>query len=236
MLSCCRCHTWTGRLHEDAFEDDLLDQLLNIHARPQPLPLTNPTASATHPTSDAVWQQLQQPQPQALQPQGAGAAAAAAVEAAVAAINALLSGTTGSPRPASPRLSRYPPGRQGRAAGGSSSAAGGGGGPRPGSPLGAEGSGPSFYKALMATGGVLRPPGGPPIPLNVDYAAEIQPNLGRLLGRGGFGHVYEGTWRGQRVGGAALLHRVLSFPFLFFFERTHSCTSGRKLPALLMWH
>jgi hypothetical protein len=51
----------------------------------------------------------------------------------------------------------------------------------------------------MATGGMIRPPGGPPIPLNVDFASEIQPHLGRLLGRGGFGAVYEATWRGQRV-------------------------------------
>lgn len=58
---------------------------------------------------------------------------------------------------------------------------------------------PSFYRALMATGGIIRPPCGPPIPLNVDFATEIQPNLGKLLGRGGFGHVFEATWRGQRV-------------------------------------
>lgn len=185
-------------MHEDAFEDDLLDQLLNIHMRPQQL--HSPTASLQGPpnTTDGVWQQLQQQhQPQL---QGAGAAAAAAVEAAVAAINALLLGTMGSPRPPSPGLSRYPPGRHekppGAGVGGNSSAG------RPGSPSGVDGSGPSFYRALIATGGVLRPPGGPPIPLNVDYAAEIQPNLGRLLGRGGFGHVYEATWRGQRVSDA----------------------------------
>ncbi|WIA40776.1 hypothetical protein OEZ86_004456 [Tetradesmus obliquus] len=51
----------------------------------------------------------------------------------------------------------------------------------------------------METGGVLRPPVGPPIPLNVDFAAEIQPHLGKLLGRGGFGAVYEATWRGKKV-------------------------------------
>lgn len=63
-------------------------------------------------------------------------------------------------------------------------------------------SAPSFYKALMETGGVIKPPGGgPPIPLNVDFAAEIQPYLGRLLGKGGFGAVYEATWRGQKVRG-----------------------------------
>eukprot|EP00775_Hariotina_reticulata_P007323 gene7323-7535_t len=59
--------------------------------------------------------------------------------------------------------------------------------------------GPSFFKALMATGGVIHPPNGPAIPLNVDFDQEIQPHLAGLLGKGGFGHVYEGFWRGQRV-------------------------------------
>eukprot|EP00878_Enallax_costatus_P017550 GHUV01018437.1.p1 GENE.GHUV01018437.1~~GHUV01018437.1.p1 ORF type:complete len:345 (+),score=78.36 GHUV01018437.1:609-1643(+) len=57
----------------------------------------------------------------------------------------------------------------------------------------------NLHDALLATGGVLKPPGGPSIPLFVNYATEVQPYLGRLLGRGGFGHVYEGLWRGQRV-------------------------------------
>lgn len=196
---CCRCHTWTGLLHEDAFEDDLLDQLLNLHMRPQ---LVSPAASAaggTPPTTDGVWQQLQQQQHMQPYRAGAGAAAAAAVEAAVAAINALLSGHTGSPAatPSPPGLSRYPPGRRSRQGTGGNGSGGS-------SPRGPSQSSPSFYKALMATGGVLRPPGGPPIPLNVDFAAEIQPYLGRLLGRGGFGHVYEATWRGQRVSGSEL--------------------------------
>jgi hypothetical protein len=56
---------------------------------------------------------------------------------------------------------------------------------------------PSFLQALMAGGGVIHPPNGPPIPLNVDFGSEVQ--LGRLLGRGGFGHVYEASWRGQQV-------------------------------------
>jgi hypothetical protein len=183
-----RCHTWTGCLHEDAFGDDLLDQLLNIHMRPKYMATAAAPSSPTD--TEGVWSQLQQQQGQ--HPINAAGAAAAAVEAAVAAINALLSGTAGMPRPPAPALSRYP----GRAKKSSSA------GDRPGSPQGPAGTSPSFYKALMATGGVLRPPGGPPIPLNVDYALEIQPKLGRLLGRGGFGHVYEGTWRGQRVGGA----------------------------------
>lgn len=188
-----RCHTWTGRLHEDAFEDDLLDQLLNIHMRPQ---IMNTAAAPGSPSNtDGVWSHLQQQQ-QGQHPMNAAGAAAAAVEVAVAAINALLSGTAGMPRPPTPALSRYPGRNKGSSSSRSSSAGG-----RPGSPQGPEGSSPSFYKALMATGGVLRPPGGPPIPLNVDYATEIQPNLGRLLGRGGFGHVYEATWRGQRVRG-----------------------------------
>ncbi|KAF6257343.1 hypothetical protein COO60DRAFT_1626853 [Scenedesmus sp. NREL 46B-D3] len=53
-----------------------------------------------------------------------------------------------------------------------------------------------FPAALMAGGGVIHPPNGPPIPLNVDFASEVQ--LGRLLGRGGFGQVHEATWRGQQ--------------------------------------
>jgi hypothetical protein len=56
---------------------------------------------------------------------------------------------------------------------------------------------PSFLAALMAGGGVIHPPNGPPIPLNVDFGSEVA--LGPLLGRGGFGHVYEASWRGQKV-------------------------------------
>lgn len=192
-------------MHEDAFHDDVLDQLLNLHMRPQLLSSAAAAAAPSSPTTtDQVWQQLQLQQAHP-QPKPGTGAAAAAVEAAVAAINALLSGTEGSPRTPTHALSRCPPGRKksdtsssaaaaAEAAGGSSSNGGGLHSPPE--------VAPSFYKALMATGGVLRPPGGPPIPLNVDYAAEIQPNLGRLLGRGGFGHVYEGTWRGQRVSSA----------------------------------
>lgn len=191
LLRCplsCRCHTWTGRLHEDAFEDDLFDQLLNLHMRPQ---LLNTALPGAQTTTDGVWQHLQQQQHP--QPYSGAGAAAAAVEAAVAAINQLLSGVISSPPAPSLGLSKYPPGSSSPVAGGDCSGSS--------SPTGPGKSSPSFYKALMATGGVLRPPGGPPIPLNVDFAAEIQPNLGRLLGRGGFGHVYEATWRGQRVSG-----------------------------------
>jgi hypothetical protein len=53
----------------------------------------------------------------------------------------------------------------------------------------------------MAGGGVIHTPNGPPIPLNVDFGAEVV--LGHLLGRGGFGHVYEATWRGEKVRGVA---------------------------------
>lgn len=194
-----RCNSWTGLLHEDAFEDDLLDQLLNLHMRPQlQLPSTGAAAAVAAgaaagaglaPTTDGVWQQLQQQQyPQ--QFAGAGAAAAA-VEAAVAAINALMTGTSSLHGSAA-----------GTGDGRASTAAAGTGGP--GRALGPDRSGPSFYKALMATGGMIRPPGGPTIPLNVDFATEIQPYLGRLLGKGGFGHVYEATWRGQKVGSAKL--------------------------------
>jgi hypothetical protein len=97
-------------------------------------------------------------------------AGAAAVEAAVAAINAAIAGNT---------MQR----KQQQSA----------------APGGAEGSTRSFYRALMETGGILNPPGGPPIPLNVNFAGEIQPHLGKLLGRGGFGAVYEATWRGCKV-------------------------------------
>ncbi|KAL4420504.1 hypothetical protein ABPG75_010160 [Micractinium tetrahymenae] len=51
----------------------------------------------------------------------------------------------------------------------------------------------------------LAPPvmlSGPPAPdvdLNADYEREVAPFLGRCLGTGGFGAVYEATWRGRRV-------------------------------------
>lgn len=103
-------------------------------------------------------------------------AGAAAVEAAAAAISAAIAGTSSQRQ-----QQQQPPCPPGAAAADCSSSR-------------------SFYKALMETGGVLRPPVGPPIPLNVDFAAEIQPHLGKLLGRGGFGAVYEATWRGKKVG------------------------------------
>lgn len=37
------------------------------------------------------------------------------------------------------------------------------------------------------------------IALDVDYKTEIEPFLGQLLGRGGYGSVYEAEWRGQKV-------------------------------------
>jgi len=37
------------------------------------------------------------------------------------------------------------------------------------------------------------------IPLNIDYASEIEPHLGQLLGEGGFGQVYAAYWNGQPV-------------------------------------
>ncbi|MEW5302145.1 MAG: hypothetical protein WDW36_004954 [Sanguina aurantia] len=49
---------------------------------------------------------------------------------------------------------------------------------------------------------------GAPIPMDIDYKpaclrfllqAEIEPNLGRLIGAGGFGRVYECVWKGRRV-------------------------------------
>ncbi|GLC37354.1 hypothetical protein PLESTM_000574800 [Pleodorina starrii] len=38
-----------------------------------------------------------------------------------------------------------------------------------------------------------------PIELDVDFETEVAPNLVRLIGVGGFGRVYEGTWRGRKV-------------------------------------
>ncbi|GLC37353.1 hypothetical protein PLESTM_000574700 [Pleodorina starrii] len=38
-----------------------------------------------------------------------------------------------------------------------------------------------------------------PIELDVDFEAEVAPKLVRLIGVGGFGRVYEGTWRGRKV-------------------------------------
>ncbi|KAI3430797.1 hypothetical protein D9Q98_009209 [Chlorella vulgaris] len=37
------------------------------------------------------------------------------------------------------------------------------------------------------------------VDLDVDYVREVQPFLGRCLGTGGFGSVYECSWRGRRV-------------------------------------
>eukprot|EP01025_Chloroclados_australasicus_P054944 TRINITY_DN6575_c0_g1_i8.p1 TRINITY_DN6575_c0_g1~~TRINITY_DN6575_c0_g1_i8.p1 ORF type:complete len:1125 (+),score=97.45 TRINITY_DN6575_c0_g1_i8:93-3467(+) len=37
------------------------------------------------------------------------------------------------------------------------------------------------------------------VDLNVDFQNEVVPHLGRVLGEGGFGKVYEGQWRGQKV-------------------------------------
>lgn len=39
----------------------------------------------------------------------------------------------------------------------------------------------------------------PNIPLDVDYKNEIEPNLGELLGEGGFGQVYFAKWKDQSV-------------------------------------
>jgi hypothetical protein len=112
-------------------------------------------------------------------------AGAAAVEAAVAAINAAIAGATTSQRQNHNHNQSHLPHQQQQHNDFSGNAA--------------AGSSRSFYKALMETGGILKPPGGPPIPLNVDFVREIQPHLGKLLGRGGFGAVYEATWRGKQV-------------------------------------
>lgn len=43
------------------------------------------------------------------------------------------------------------------------------------------------------------------IDLTVDYHTEIEPNLGRVIGHGGYGRVYEALWRGRRVAVKLLL-------------------------------
>lgn len=37
------------------------------------------------------------------------------------------------------------------------------------------------------------------VELYVDYAKEIEPHIGHLIGSGGGGRVYEGAWRGLRA-------------------------------------
>jgi hypothetical protein len=57
----------------------------------------------------------------------------------------------------------------------------------------------SFTCSTLLRDGMLWLPGEAPVPLNVDFAGEIEPALGRVLGRGGYGVVYEATWRGEKV-------------------------------------
>jgi hypothetical protein len=193
-LRACRHATWNGRLSDDAFaEDTMVDNLLTLHVERQlnkalTPPALNPTSnSGLNPSpgrgpsfeAAAAAAGIATPQQQQASSHPTAAAApviiagagAAAVEAAVAAINAAIAGNTMQRKQQQ----------------------------QPHSAAGAEGSTRSFYRALMETGGILNPPGGPPIPLNVDFAGEIQPHLGKLLGRGGFGAVYEATWRGRNV-------------------------------------
>jgi hypothetical protein len=189
LLFCCACRhaTWNGRLSDDAFaaaEGSLLDSLLALNPERQPAKTLNPALPSLNPTSYEATPQQQQGTAAAMVPTGAAApvfagAGAAAVEAAVAAINAAIAGTSTHQQHHQQQQSSLHPAAAADGGGGSSSR--------------------SFYSALMETGGILHPPGGPPIPLNVDFAKEIQPHLGRLLGRGGFGAVYEATWRGRKV-------------------------------------
>jgi hypothetical protein len=258
-----RAATWNGRLHEDAFWDGLLDNLLNIHmglspAGPPPAGLQAAAAS----------QQQQQQQPSALG-RTAGAAAAAAAGLSNAGFASFSSGTQQQQllqQQQQEQQQRYNAGGAAAAVAvaleaigaamhagtrasynkSSSSATGAGMGAASNGLLGSDavtlqqqqqqqsmpataaaaptpsyagrGQGSqqaswqltsswrtcqpghhSFFKALMATGGVIHPPNGPAIPLNVDFEQEIQPHLAGLLGKGGFGHVYEGFWRGQKV-------------------------------------
>jgi hypothetical protein len=206
----CRCATWADRLHEDAFEEDLLGNLVKMTAARHHTHLTA-AGSGTHNIAAGIRAVVQSPGP----PQGVSAHTAASVMAAVTAVKASLlnaavlpaNGTeqtqqrsdstkdtpvrlphhnaTSSPAPwvAARRLSFILRDQDAAAAAGSATG-------------NAVPAAPSFLQALMAGGGVIHPPNGPPIPLNVDFGAEVA--LGRLLGRGGFGHVYEAAWRGSR--------------------------------------
>jgi hypothetical protein len=207
LLLSCRCATWADRLHEDAFGEDLLGNLVKMTAAKHHRHLTA-TGSGTHTTAAETAAHA------AGQQQGVSAHTAAAVMAAVTAVKAsLLAGPTlladamqqqsvnatdfpgasthhnpssnAAPGIAARRLS-YILRVQDAAAAAAGSTSGD-----------AAPAAPSFLQALMAGGGVIHPPNGCPIPLNVDFGAEVQ--LGRLLGRGGFGHVYEASWRGQQV-------------------------------------
>ncbi|WIA30080.1 hypothetical protein OEZ86_000175 [Tetradesmus obliquus] len=209
-----RCATWADRLHEDAFVEDLLGNMLKATAgahQNRPLsPVARGTSSAAAATGVA------------------GAAGglrhcvsphtAAAVMAAVTAVKAsMLTGCTNtSAMPADMQQQQLQRGSSGDPEHGctqrqNSSSAGLGGITRrlsyilraqdaaaaAGSVAGEGAAAPSFLQAPMAGGGVIHPPNGPPIPLNVDYGSEVA--LGPLLGRGGFGHVYQASWRGQQV-------------------------------------
>ena len=61
--------------------------------------------------------------------------------------------------------------------------------------MGCEWTGPSLHPLPFS-------PPRPPccqIDLDVDFYTEVEPHLGRLLGAGGFGRVYEGSYRGNKV-------------------------------------
>jgi hypothetical protein len=206
-LGCCRCRcaTWADRLHEDAFGEDLLGNLVKMTSSRRNRPLS-PIGSASYSVAAGA-------APGGLQHHGVSASTAAAVMAAVAAIGSSLVAGGTAPTAASQQQQRL---LQQYGSPGSAAAAAPAIAPsvvprnlssvmRGQGPVAAVGStsgdaapaAPSFLQALMAGGGVIHPPNGPPIPLNVDFGSEVQ--LGRLLGRGGFGHVYEASWRGQQV-------------------------------------
>jgi hypothetical protein len=65
---------------------------------------------------------------------------------------------------------------------------------------GGGGSG-SFESSGLLRHGHLCIPGEVPVPLNVDFLEELEPRLGRVIGRGGYGVVYEAMWRGRKVSG-----------------------------------
>lgn len=62
------------------------------------------------------------------------------------------------------------------------------------------------------------------VDLHVDYASEIEPHIGRLIGVGAYGRVFEALWRGQRV---AVKHMVCADEAEY-----KVCTGGGHTTAL----
>jgi hypothetical protein len=95
-------------------------------------------------------------------------------------------------------------------------------------PAGAAGAGNTAAAAAAALAGALTMPGAPPVPLDVDFKQEIKPHLGRLLGKGGYGQVYEAEWRGQKVSGWLLGCAELQSACILYV--LFCCTGRRARP------